>query len=72
VSSLWIVGALMLLLGLFSATPSMRRGPDELMNVAIGRRFRTHHPADRDSGLGLSVILAVGGLSICAIALVVG
>ena len=67
--SLWIVGCLMLLLTLFSYSPSTRRGPGELNNVFIGRHY---NGSDERGGVGLTVVLALSAFGIFAIALLVG
>jgi len=67
-NSLWIVGAFMLLLAVFSFSPSTRRGPDELIAVSTGRRLRAARLDDR-GGLGLSLTLVIGGLCVLGIAL---
>jgi len=66
-NSLWIVGAFMLLLAVFSFSPSTRRGPDELMTVFTGRRSSAKGLDDRGGG-DLSVVLLVGGLCILGLA----
>ena len=67
-NSLWIAAALMLLVALFSFSPSARRAPDELLAAALGRRFRASHPAEGGAGLGLTVILLVASLCMFGIA----
>jgi hypothetical protein len=66
-NSLWIVGAFMLLLAVFSFSPSARRGPDELITVWTGRRSGARN-LDERGGLGLSLTLIVGGLILLVIA----
>ena len=68
-SSLWIVGALMLLVALFAFSPSTRRAQDELVTLAVGRRFRARHPDEGGGRLELSVILALGAACLFGIAL---
>ena len=67
--SLWIVGCLMLLLTVFSFSPSTRHGQGELSNVFIGRRFLG---ADDRGGATLTVVLALAGFGMFGIALLVG
>lgn len=67
--SLWIVGCLMLVLTVFSFSPSTRHGPGELSNVFIGRRFLG---SDDRGGASLSVVLALSAFGIFGIALLVG
>jgi hypothetical protein len=67
--SLWIVGCLMLLLTLFSFSPSTRHAQGELSNVFIGRRFAG---SDERGGAGLTVVLALSAFGMFGIALLVG
>jgi hypothetical protein len=67
-NSLWIVGGLMLLMAIFSLSPSTRHGQGELGNVFIGRRFLG---SDERGGAGLTVVLALSGLGMFGIALLV-
>ena len=71
-SSLWIVGALMLLIAVFAFSPNTRRAPDELVTLAVGRRFRARHPDDAGGALELSVILGLGAACMFGIALLYG
>jgi hypothetical protein len=71
-SSLWIVGALMLLVALFSFSPSTRRAQDELLAVTVGSRFGARHHEERGAGLGLSVILVVAAACMFGLALIYG
>ena len=66
-NSLWIVGAFMLLLAVFSFSPSTRRAPDELIAVWTGRRFGAKG-LDERGGLGLSFTLLLGGLCLLGVA----
>ena len=66
--SLWIVGCLMLLLTVFSFSPSTRHAQGELSNVFIGRRFLG---SDDRGGAGLTVVLALAGFGMFGIALLV-
>ena len=68
-TSLWIVGCLILLLSIFSISPSTRHGQGELSNVFIGRRFLG---SDDRGGVGMSVVLAVAALGMFGIAILVG
>ena len=70
-NSLWIVGSFMLLLAVFSFSPTTRRGPDELITVWTGRRSSATG-LDECGGLGLSLTLVVGGLLILIFAFVNG
>jgi len=73
-NSLLIVGSfmlLMLLLAVFSFSPTTRRGPDELITVWTGRRSSATG-LDECGGLGLSLTLVVGGLLILIFAFVNG
>jgi len=70
-NSLWIVGAFMLLLAVFSFSPTTRRGPDELITVWTGRRFGARG-LDERGGLGLSFALLLGGVLLLALAFVNG
>src|SRR4051812_21077359 len=65
---LWIVGCLMLLLTIFSFSPSTRHAQGELSNVFIGRRFLGN---DDRGGAGLTVVLAVSAFGMFGIALLV-
>jgi hypothetical protein len=71
-SSLWIVGALMLLVALFSFSPSTRRAQDELLTVAVGSRFRARHHDEGGAGFGLSVILVLAAACMFGLALIYG
>ena len=66
--SLWIVGCLMLLLTVFSLSPSTRHAQGELSNVFIGRRFLG---SDDRGGAGLTVVLALAAIGMFGIALLV-
>ncbi len=68
-NSLWIVGCLMLLLTIFSFSPSTRHAPGELGRAFLGGRYRGN---DDRGGAGLSVILALSALVMFAVALLVG
>jgi hypothetical protein len=67
--SLWIVGCLMLVLTVFSFSPSTRHGQGELSNVLIGRRLLGD---DDRGGASLSVVLALSAFGLFGIALLVG
>ena len=67
--SLWIVGCVMLLLTVFSFSPSTRHAQGELSNVFIGRRFAG---SDDRGGAGLTVVLALSAFGMFGIALIVG
>jgi hypothetical protein len=67
-NSLWIVGCLMLLMTVFSFSPSTRRAQGELSNVFIGRRFAG---SDDRGGAGLTIVLALSAFGMFGIALVV-
>ena len=67
-NSLWIVGCLMLLLTLFSFSPSTRHAQGELSNVFIGRRFAG---SDNRGGVNLTVVLALSAFGMFGIALLV-
>ena len=67
--SLWIVGCLMLLLTVFSFSPSTRHAQGELSNVFIGRRFAG---SDDRGAAGLTVVLALSAFGMFGIALLVG
>jgi hypothetical protein len=66
--SLWIVGCLMLLLSIFSFSPSTRHAQGEISNVFIGRRFLG---SDERGGAGLTVVLAIAAFGMFGIALLV-
>jgi hypothetical protein len=66
--SLWIVGCLMLLLTMFSFSPSTRHAQGELSNVFIGRRFLG---SDDRGGVGLTVVLALAAVGMFGMALLV-
>lgn len=65
-NSLWIVGCLMLLMTIFSFSPSTRHGPGEASRVFFGRRFLGN---DDRGGAGLTVVLALSAFGMFAIAL---
>ena len=67
-NSIWIVGCLLLLMTIFSLSPSTRHGPGEVSNVFIGRRFLG---SDERGGAGLTVVLALSGLGMFGIALLI-
>src|SRR3954451_6228022 len=67
-NSLWIVGCLMLLLTVFSFSPSTRHAQGELSNVFIGRRFSG---SDGRGGAGLTIVLALSAFGMFGIALLV-
>ncbi len=58
----------MLLLTVFSLSPSTRHAQGELSNVFIGRRFLG---GDERGGAGLTVVLALSGFGMFGIALLV-
>ncbi len=66
--SLWIVGCVMLLLAVFSFSPSTRHAPVEMSNVLLGRRFRGN---DDRGGPGLSLVLALAAFGVFGVALLV-
>jgi hypothetical protein len=59
----------MLLLTLFSFSPSTRHAQGELSNVFIGRRFLG---SDERGGAGLTVVLALTSFGMFGLALLVG
>jgi hypothetical protein len=67
-NSLWIVGCLMLLLTIFSFSPSTRHAQGELSNIFVGRRF---NGSDERGGAGLTVVLALSAFGMFGIALLV-
>jgi len=67
--SLWVVGCIMLLLTIFSFSPSTRHAQGELSNVFIGRRFLG---SDDRGGAGLTVVLALAAFGMFGIALLFG
>jgi len=67
-NSLWIVGCLMLLLTLFSYSPSTRHAQGELSNIFVGRRFAG---SDDRGGAGLTVVLGLSAFGMFGIALLV-
>jgi len=65
-TSLWVVGCLMILMAVFSLSPSTRHAPGEVSNVFFGRRFLG---SDDRGGASMTVVLAFSGVGIFGIAL---